>query len=67
MIGLPTAADDVVAAMRERGIEPGVVVGERDLLVCVTEQNTGADIDRLAAELADVLGCLDALDEEENR
>ena len=64
VIRLPRPAADVVAAMRERGIEPGVVVGDDELLVCVTELNTKADIDLLARELCDVLGCLD---EEDNR
>ena len=41
-------AADVVAALRTQGIEPGVVLGERTLLVCVTEATSAADIDRLA-------------------
>ena len=64
VIRLPRPAADEVAAMRERGIEPGVVVGDDELQVCVTELNTKADIDLLARELCDVLGCLD---EEDNR
>lgn len=41
-------AADVVAALRTQGIEPGVVLGERTLLVCVTEATSAADIDRLS-------------------
>jgi glycine dehydrogenase subunit 1 len=55
VVHLPAPAAGVVAALRERGIEPGVVVGETDLLVCVTEMTTQGDIDRLASELAAVL------------
>lgn len=49
------AAADVVAAARERGIEPGVVIDDRTLLVCVTDVTSAADIDRLAATFAAVL------------
>lgn len=48
-------ASDVVAAMRERGIEPGVVIGDHHLLVCVTELTTQGDIDLLAQALAETL------------
>lgn len=44
-----STATDVVEALRADGIEPGVVVGERTLLVCVTDVTSSADIDRLAA------------------
>ena len=37
------------------GIEPGVVVGEYELLICVTEVTTQADIDRLVVVVAAVL------------
>lgn len=47
-------AEAVVTALRTKGIEPGVVVGERRLLVCVTELTTQADIDTLAGALAEV-------------
>lgn len=47
-------ADAVVTALRTQGIEPGVVVGEYRLLVCVTELTSQSDIDRLAAALAEV-------------
>ncbi|GAA2937107.1 aminomethyl-transferring glycine dehydrogenase subunit GcvPA [Microbacterium luteolum] len=44
----PARAADVVTALRAQGIEPGVVLDERTLLVCVTEATSAADIDRLA-------------------
>jgi glycine dehydrogenase subunit 1 len=53
-VTLPIPASDVVSALRAKGIEPGVVVGEYRLLVCVTELTTQADIDTLAAALAEV-------------
>lgn len=46
------SAADIVAALRAQGIEPGVVLDERTLLVCVTEATSAADIDRLAAAIA---------------
>jgi glycine dehydrogenase subunit 1 len=45
-------AADVVAALRAEGIEPGVVLAERTLLVCVTEAVSAADIDRLATAVS---------------
>lgn len=45
-------AADIVRALRADGIEPGVVVDERTLLVCVTDTTSAADIDRLTAALA---------------
>jgi glycine dehydrogenase subunit 1 len=45
-------AADVVTALRAQGIEPGVVLDERTLLVCVTEATSAADIDRLAAAIS---------------
>ncbi len=47
-------AAEVVTTLRAEGIEPGVVVGERTLLVCVTEMTSQEDIDRLASALAAV-------------
>ena len=56
------SAKDVVRAARERGVHPGYALG-RDysglddaLLVAVTEKRTPADVDRLAAVLAEVAG-----------
>lgn len=46
------SAADIVSALRAQGIEPGVVLDERTLLVCVTEATSAADIDRLAAAIA---------------
>ena len=48
-------AEAVVTALRTKGIEPGVVVGERRLLVCVTELVSQSDIDVLAGALAAVV------------
>jgi glycine dehydrogenase subunit 1 len=59
-VGRP--ADEVVAAARERGVNPGYPLrrdypGIEDvLLVCVTEKRTPAEIDRLAEVLAEVAG-----------
>lgn len=54
-VTLPLPAADVVAALRRQGIEPGVVVGEHRLLVCVTELTSQDDIDRLTSALAAVV------------
>jgi glycine dehydrogenase subunit 1 len=59
-IRLGRPAKEVVREARERGVHPGYALG-RDypglddaLLVCVTEKRSPADIDRLAAVLAEV-------------
>ncbi len=60
-IALPKPADEVVAALMEKGIAAGVPLGqyyqgaENCLVVTVTEKRTKAEIDRLAAELGRVL------------
>jgi glycine dehydrogenase subunit 1 len=46
-------APEIVSGLRRRGIEPGVVLADHRLLVCVTEVHSAADIDRLVAALAD--------------
>lgn len=46
------SAQGIVDALHGDGIDPGVVVGECELLVCVTEVTTQADIDRLADAIA---------------
>jgi glycine dehydrogenase subunit 1 len=57
-VGRP--ADEVVAAAREHGVNPGYPLRrdyaglEDALLVCVTEKRTPAEIDRLAEVLAEV-------------
>ncbi len=57
-VGRP--ADEVVAAARERGVNPGYPLRrdypglEDALLVCVTEKRTPAEIDRLAEVLDEV-------------
>src|SRR5262249_42124931 len=51
---------EVAAALRERGIFAGLDLSRdfpalgQSLLVCVTEQHTQADLDRLADAIADV-------------
>ncbi|MBO0980651.1 aminomethyl-transferring glycine dehydrogenase subunit GcvPA [Microbacterium sp. SD291] len=54
-VTLAVPASDVVTALREQGIEPGVVVDSHRLLVCVTELTSQADIDTLAGALASVI------------
>lgn len=53
-------AADVVSALRAQGIEPGVVLDERTLLVCVTEATSASDIDRLAMAVADAVALISA-------
>jgi glycine dehydrogenase subunit 1 len=48
-------AADLVSALRVEGIEPGVVVDDQTLLVCVTDATSASDIDRLASAIAAVL------------
>ncbi|MGO4692134.1 aminomethyl-transferring glycine dehydrogenase subunit GcvPA [Glaciibacter sp. 2TAF33] len=50
--GASVTAHAIVDTLRAQGIEPGVVVGEYELLVCVTEMTTQADIDRLVEAVA---------------
>lgn len=64
-VTLPVPAAEVVSALRAQGIEPGVVVDEHRLLVCVTELTSQSDIDRLASALAAVVA--PELAEEQNR
>jgi glycine dehydrogenase subunit 1 len=53
---------DVVRGARRRGVHPGYALGrdypglEDALLVCLTEQRTVADVDRLVATLSEVAG-----------
>ncbi|PID98418.1 MAG: aminomethyl-transferring glycine dehydrogenase [Actinomycetales bacterium] len=47
----PPAAE-LVTACRLQGIEPGVATDEHELVVCVTEQHTAADIEQLRDGLA---------------
>jgi len=46
--------DGVIEALRRDGIEPGVAIDTHQLLVCVTEVNTMADIDDLASGLSEL-------------
>ena len=56
-VRLPVPAAAAVTQLADRGLIPGIPLSryfegmERDLLVCVTEMNARADIDRLADEL----------------
>ena len=49
-------AHALVHTLRTDGIEPGVVVGEYELLTCVTEMTSQADIDRLVQGVRDAVG-----------
>jgi len=56
-VRLPVPAEQAVRQLLDRGLVPGIPLSryfpgmERDLLVCVTETNPRAEIDRLADEL----------------
>ena len=50
------SASDVVAKARKEGIEPGVVLNNHQILVCVTEMNSQVEIDHLVACLAKIMG-----------
>ena len=54
--GAGVTATQVTEHLRRLGIEPGVEIGETQLLVCVTELNSQRDIDHLASELAALVG-----------
>ena len=60
LISTPKPAADIVASLAKRHIVPGLPLSRYDasrgneLLVCVTEMNTKAEIDRLAAALKEV-------------
>jgi glycine dehydrogenase subunit 1 len=49
-------ATSLIEALRREGIEPGVEIGPHRLLVCVTERNMMADIDRYADLLRTLVG-----------
>jgi glycine dehydrogenase subunit 1 len=49
------STDEIIARLREHGIEPGVRLDENRLLVCVTEMNSQLEIDRLVEMLGVVL------------
>ncbi|RNE67214.1 aminomethyl-transferring glycine dehydrogenase subunit GcvPA [Cryobacterium tepidiphilum] len=55
-------AHAVVDTLRAQGIEPGVAVGEYELLVAVTEMTGQGDIDRLADAVASVVAASDTAD-----
>ncbi len=60
LVSTPKPAADIYAALVKKHIVPGLPLSRYDasrtkeLLVCVTEMNTKADIDRLAAALKEV-------------
>lgn len=49
--GASVTSHSIVETLRAEGIEPGVIVGEYELLVCVTEMTTQLDIDRLSTAI----------------
>ncbi|MFD5085304.1 aminomethyl-transferring glycine dehydrogenase subunit GcvPA [Kitasatospora sp. NPDC058406] len=51
-------ADAFLAALRRRDIFGGVRLGSREVLVCVTERHSIADIDTLAAAAKDALSAI---------
>lgn len=53
--GAGITAAHLIRTLRGAGIEPGVELGANSLLVCVTEMNTQADIDRLVSAVAAVV------------
>jgi glycine dehydrogenase subunit 1 len=54
VVACPRPSADIVAALQRDKIFAGVPVGERELLVCVTETKSDADIDRFINALANV-------------
>lgn len=46
-------AADIVALARAHGVEPGVVLDDHTLCICVTEQHSASDLDRLISVLTD--------------
>ncbi|UOQ89984.1 aminomethyl-transferring glycine dehydrogenase subunit GcvPA [Agromyces endophyticus] len=65
--GAGLTAQGVVEALRRQGIEPGVVLGEHELVVCVTEVTGQADIDRLAAAIGALAGASTVTTTKEDR
>lgn len=62
VIELPVPASEVIEHARTQGVHPGYAIGDdypelgdRSLLVAVTEQRTNADIDRLAEVIKEVV------------
>ena len=50
----PVPAERALAALEERGYLGGLPLGEREILWCVTEMNTKAEMDEAAAILKEV-------------
>ncbi|MFT4228125.1 aminomethyl-transferring glycine dehydrogenase subunit GcvPA [Micropruina sp.] len=55
VITTPIPAAELVARCQARGVEPGIVRGESELTVCVTEMHSQADIDRLSTVIEETL------------
>lgn len=55
LLELPVNTEDVCAQMAEKGILAGIPVGDKKLLIAVTEQRTKEDIDTLVSALVEVL------------
>ena len=55
VITTPIPAAELVGRCRERGVEPGIVRGDSELTVCVTEMHSQADIDRLSTVIESAL------------
>ncbi|MEO7587584.1 MAG: aminomethyl-transferring glycine dehydrogenase subunit GcvPA [Arachnia sp.] len=65
--GSGVASQSVIETLRGQRIEPGIAVGEYELLVCVTEMNSQADIDRLVEQVATATSnAVDAHTQEKN-
>lgn len=47
--------NELIDALHSDGIDPGIPIDDRRLLVCVTEQHSANDIDRLAAAIRTVV------------
>lgn len=52
----PVEADKIEKALMEKGILSGLPVGEKEMLWCVTEKNTKAQMDELVEVLKEVCG-----------
>ena len=54
-IELPKSSKDVVEALSKKGIIAGYALDDNQLLVAATEMTTNEDIEKLTAELKEVL------------
>ncbi len=60
--GSGRSARDWVALGRRAGIEPGIVIDDATLLVCVTEVHSASDINRLVGLFAEPAGSIPPAD-----